>query len=113
MSWLDIKKKAREVTHQTFALPARFRPQSGGAEIPGTARLHYKRRTFGDLDREGFATVTEAVDYIIIDTRIFVGADEGDRVHFPDLNRTFRLDVADDSEDRIFIRWEVTEDSVP
>lgn len=113
MNWLETKQKAREVTHRTFALPAVFRPQSGGAGVPGTARLHYKMRTFGDLDREGFATVTEAVDYIIIDTRIFAGADEVDRVHFPQLNRTFRLDVEYPSEDGIFVKWEVVEDSRP
>ena len=112
MSWLDIKQKARETVHRTFALPAQFRPRAGGA-VDGTARLHYKVRTFGDLDREGFATVTEAVDYIIIDTRIFVGAEEGDRVHFPDLNRTFKLDVEGEAEDGIFIKWEVAEDAVP
>lgn len=108
MNWLEIKQRAREVTHRTFALPAEFRPRAGGA-IPGTARLHYKMKTFGDLDREGFATVTEAVDYIIIDTRIFVDAAEGDRVYFPQLNRTFKLEVRGDAEDDIFIRWEVSE----
>lgn len=108
MGWLEIKQKAREVTHRTFSLPAEFRPRAGGA-VPGTARLHYKMRTFGDLDREGFATVTEAVDYIVIDTRIFVGAEEGDRVYFPQLNRTFKLEVRGDAEDDIFIKWEVTE----
>lgn len=113
MGWLEIKQKAREVTHRTFAYPAEFRSRAGGAGVPGTARLHYKMKQFGDLDREGFATVTEAVDYIIIDTRIFAGADEGDRVHFPQLNRTFKLEVAGDAEDDIFIRWEVTEDSTP
>lgn len=112
MGWLEIKQRAREVTHRTFAYPAEFRPRAGGA-ISGTARLHYKMRTFGDLDREGFATVTEAVDYIVIDTRIFVGAEEGDRVHFPQLNRTFKLEVRGDAEDNIFIKWEVSEDSQP
>lgn len=108
MSWLDIKQKARQVVHNTMALPAQFRPQSG-ATIDGSARLHYKVRTFGDLDREGFATVTEAVDYIIIDNRVFVGADEGDRVFFPQLNRAFKLDVRGEAEDDIFVKWEVSE----
>jgi hypothetical protein len=108
MGWLETKQKARQVVHNTMALPAQFRPQSGGA-IDGTARLHYKVRTFGDLDREGFATVTEAVDYIIIDTRIFVGADESDRVFFPQLNRAFKLDVRGEAEDDIFVKWEVSE----
>ncbi len=112
MGWLETKQKARQTVHSTFALPAQFRPKVG-AVVDGSARLHYKVRTFGDLDREGFATVTEAVDYIIIDTRIFAGADEGDRVHFPQLNRTFKLDVRGEAEDDIFIKWEVTEDTVP
>lgn len=112
MGWLETKQKARQVVHSTMSLPAQFRPAAGGT-IDGPARLHYKVRTFGDLDREGFATVTEAVDYIIIDTRIFVGADEGDRVHFPQLNRTFKLDVKGEAEDGIFIKWEVAEDAVP
>ena len=109
MGWLETKQKARQVVHDTMFLPALLRSRTGGADVPGTARLHYKRRTFGDLDREGFATVTEDVDYIIIDTRIFAGADEGDRVFFPALNRTFKLETANDSEDGIFVRWEVKE----
>ena len=109
MGWLETKQKARQTVHSTFGLPAQFRPRSGGAVVDGTARLHYKVRTFGDLDREGFATVTEAVDYIIIDTRIFVGADEGDRVFFPQLNRAFKLDVRGEAEDDIFMKWEVSE----
>ena len=112
MGWLETKQKARQTVHGTFALPAQFRPRAGTV-ADGNARLHYKVRTFGDLDREGFATVTEAVDYIIIDTRIFVDADAGDRVHFPQLNRTFKLDVRGEAEDDIFIKWEVTEDTVP
>lgn len=112
MSWLDIKQKARGDVNRTFAIPAQFRPQSGGA-IDGTARLHYKVRSFGDLDREGFATVTEDIDYIILDTRVFIGAAERDKVHFPDLNRTFKLDVEHPNEDGIFVKWEVIEDSVP
>lgn len=108
MSWLDIKQKARQDVHRTFALPAQLLPRAGGA-VDGTARLHYKVRTFGDLDREGFATVTEAVDYLIIDTRIFAGVLEGDRVFFPPLNRTFKLQVEGEAEDGIFIKWEVEE----
>ena len=42
-----------------------------------------------------------------------VGIDEGDRVHFPQLNRTFKLDVKGEAEDGIFIKWEVAEDAVP
>lgn len=109
MGWLETKQKARQTVHSTFGLPAQFRPKSGGAVVDGTARLHYKVRTFGDLDREGYATVTESVDYIIIDTRIFVNAAEGDRVYFPQLNRTFKLEVRGCAEDDIFIRWEVSE----
>lgn len=109
MGWLETKQKARQTVHSTFGLPAQFRPKSGGAVVDGTARLHYKVRTFGDLDREGYATVTESVDYIIIDTRIFVNAAEGDRVYFPQLNRTFKLEVRGYAEDDIFIRWEVSE----
>lgn len=113
MSWLDIKQKARGDVNRTFAIPAQFRPAAGGAVIDGTARLHYKVRSFGDLDREGFATVTEDIDYIILDTRVFVGAGEKDRVHFPDLNRTFKLDVEHPNEDGIFVKWEVVEDANP
>ena len=109
MGWLETKQKARQVVHSTMSLPAQFRPRSGGAVVDGTARLHYKVRTFGDLDREGYATVTESVDYIIIDTRIFAGADEGDRMFFPQLNRAFKLDVRGEAEDDIFIKWEVSE----
>lgn len=112
MGWLETKQRARQTVHSTFALPAQFRPRVG-AVVDGTARLHYKVRQFGDLDREGFATVTEAVDYIIIDTTLFPGADEGDRVNFPQLNRTFKLEVQGEAEDGRFIRWEVVEDTVP
>ncbi len=108
MSWLDIKQKARQVVHDTMALPAQFRPR-GGAAFDGSARLHYKVRTFGDLDREGYATTTEAVDYVVIDNRLFPGADEGDRVFFPQLNRAFKLEVKGESEDGIFVKWEVKE----
>ena len=113
MSWLEIKQRARQKVHSTFALPAQLRPRGGGVVVDGTARLHYKVRSFGDLDREGFATVTEAVDYIVIDTRFFLGADEGDHVYFPQLNRTFKLDVKGEAEDGIFIKWDVTEVTAP
>ena len=112
MSWLDIKQKAREVTHRTFGIPAQFRPAAGGF-IDGAARLHYKNKMFGDLDREGFATVTEDVDFVVIDTRVFVNARDRDRIHFPNLNRTFKLDVEHPTEDGIFVKWEVIEENVP
>jgi hypothetical protein len=108
MGWHETKQKARGDVHRTFAHPAQFRPANGGAVVDGTARLHYKVRTFGDLDREGYATVTEAVDYVIIDTRIFAAA-EKDRIFFPQLNRAFKLDVAFEAEDGIYVKWEVTE----
>ncbi len=112
MSWLDIKKRAREITHATFGVPAQFRPATGGS-TDGAARLHYKNKMFGDLDREGFATVTEDVDFVIIDTRVFANARDRDRIHFPGLNRTFKLDVMHPSEDNVFVKWEVIEESVP
>jgi len=109
MNWLDIKKRARENVHGAFSLPALFRRKSGGAEISGTARLHYKVRKFGDLDREGYGTVVENIDSVVIDNRVFTDAKEGDRVFFPALNRAFKLDVRGESEDDIFVKWEVTE----
>lgn len=117
MGWLEIKQKARDVTHSTFGIPAQFRP-AGGVSSDTSARLHYKVRSFGDLDREGYATVTDDVDYVIFDTRDVLAKagrvpEEGDRVNFPALNRTFKLDVEHPSEDGRYIKWAVTEDSTP
>ena len=110
----EIRDASRAAVHAQFALPAVIANSEGSPIGAAAVRLHNTdSRAFGDLDREGFATVTEDVDYIIIDTRVFVGASERDRVHFPNLNRTFRLDVEHPSEDGIFVKWEVVEDSQP
>ena len=71
-------------------------------------------RTLGTFFELGTGNIAECMgftglDYIIIDTRIFAGADEGDRVFFPQLNRAFKLDVRGEAEDDIFIKWEVSE----
>lgn len=112
MGWLEIKQKARDVTHSTFGVPAQFL-LAGGVSIDTSARLHYKVRTYGDLDREGFATTVDDVDYVVLDTRDLLAkghvAEEGNRVTFPALGRTFKLDVEHPSEDGRYIKWAVTE----
>jgi len=112
MGWLEIKQRARDVTHTTFGIPALYRP-AGGVPTGTSARLHYKVRTFGDLDREGFATTVDDVDYVIVDTHDLlskgVTVSEGDYVDFPQLNRSFKLDVEHPSEDGRYVKWAVTE----
>lgn len=114
MGWLEIKQRARDVTHSTFGIPALFR-SAGGVSTDTSARLHYKVRTYGDLDREGFATTVDDVDYVVLDTRDLLAkgvvAEEGNRIFFPQLNRSFKLDVEHPSEDGRYVKWAVTEAS--
>lgn len=109
MGWLQIKQKARDDVHKTFEHPARFRPKNGGAEIPTLARLHYQMKQFGDLDREGFATITEDLNRVLIDTRVVADAQDGDKIYFPELKRLFQLSVKIGSEDDIYNKWDVIE----
>lgn len=112
-NWTEIKQRCRGIVHSTFGIPASFHARSG-TTIAGSARLHYKMKTFGDLDREGFAQIVEDIDYVVIDSRRFVCARERDKIHFPGLNRTFALQTKiDNSDDGIFVRWQVQEDRVP
>lgn len=112
MGWLEIKQRARDVTHSTFGIPALFFP-AGGVSVDTSARLHYKVRTYGDLDREGFATTVDDVDYVVIDTHDLLAkgvvAEEDHRIKFPQLNRAFRLDLEHPSEDGRYVKWAVTE----
>lgn len=111
MGWLEIKQKARDVTHTTFGVPAVL--LAGGVSTDTSARLHYKVRTYGDLDREGFATTVDDVDYVVLDTHDLLAkgriVQEGQRVNFPQLGRTFKLDIEHPSEDGHYVKWAVTE----
>jgi hypothetical protein len=66
MGWAEIRKKARRVTHSTFALPAVY-TSPAGVETPCMARKHNSMKTFGDLDREGFAVNIEDVNQVVFD----------------------------------------------
>jgi hypothetical protein len=106
MGWPQIKQKARDDVHRTFVWPALFLTTPTPVEIG--VRVHYRVKQFGDLDREGFATVVEDVNFIILDSRE-CSAVEGDLISVPLLNRTFKLAVQHPSEDLIYNKWEVTE----
>lgn len=108
MGWQEIKQKARDDVHRTFVLPALF-TRGMDAAVPCNARMHYKVRRFGDMDREGFATVVEDIDYVILDTRELAMIVENDTIEFPGIGRLFKLTIREPWEDQTFQKWQVTE----
>jgi hypothetical protein len=67
--WANVRKKAREVVHGTFSLPAFFSSKDGTVvDAAINVRLHNKLERFGDLDREGYARVIEHVNQIVFDS---------------------------------------------
>lgn len=105
MAWPQIKQKARDSVHQTFLWPAIF--QGKGNPTIGV-RVHYRVKQFGDIDREGFATTMEDVNYLIVDSRE-VDVVENDRIFVPLLARMFKCVVLIANEDGIYNKWEVIE----
>lgn len=95
--------------HETFSWSANYRRASGGATISDiNVRLHLRNKQFGDLDREGFATVIESVDHVVLDTLEVPNPKRGDVAFVIDLNTSYRLETADPHDDGgEFQRWEV------
>ena len=91
-----------------YAIPAATPISAAEFAIPKKV-MENRKFPFWRIIGDGLQPLRAEFDYIIIDTRIFAGADEGDRVFFPQLNRAFKLDVRGEAEDDIFIKWEVSE----
>lgn len=67
MDWAETRQAARRVVHDTFRLPAVYTSRAG-VVTPCFVRMHNEMKSFGDLDREGFAQREEEINRIIFDS---------------------------------------------
>lgn len=106
MGWAETRAKARSVVHSTFSLPAVY-TSPDGVPVACMARKHNNMKTFGDLDREGFALNIEDVNQVIFD-KLEVAPQRKGVVDFgPGQGRFDIVNILPDSTDN-FLRVEVT-----
>jgi hypothetical protein len=106
MDWAQVRRKARRVVHDTFAISAVYSSPLG-VETPCKARMHNELQVHGDLDREGFSQVIENDNRVILDGLVVTPEKHG-TILFTDYNVTFEIvNILPDSTDE-FRRVEVT-----
>jgi hypothetical protein len=90
MGWAEIRQRARRTVHSAFSLPAIYYPPDGSPGVSCSARMHNEMRTFGDLDREGFAQNIEDVNQVIFDA-LEVEPEKKGRIDFG-TGKVFRIE---------------------
>lgn len=106
--WDATKIRAREAVHRQFARSAVYR--SAPNEIVSTpvlARRHTKQNVIGDLDREGYATVMQDVNAVVLDN-LEVQPVQGALIEFVADGAKFRIENVENSDDGRFVRCPVT-----
>lgn len=83
MGWKEIKERMRRTVHDTFAMPAVYRSKDGRTVTNCAVRLHREQKTFGDLDREGFARMIATDNQVVID-RLELRVQMGGTIDFGD-----------------------------
>ncbi|AAQ63356.2 hypothetical protein Nazgul56 [Burkholderia phage BcepNazgul] len=106
-----LKALVRQTVHDTLAVSALYADPVTGAQTPLTARFHTKMALVGDLDREGYARMVEGINYLVFNkpevTSLGITLQRDGSVTFPDYGFTFRLDVEDDTDNFVDIKWSV------
>lgn len=111
MPWDEIRAEISTACHEQFGIPALYYRYSSlpGPVIPASVdvRLHSRHIRTGDLERDGYAEVTEEVERIVF---LREQLDAPIARSTVDVNgRYFRLDVQDSRSDETISVWDVTE----
>lgn len=106
--WNEVKSRAREAVHRTFARSAVYRtaPDAEGS-VNITARRHTKQQIIGDLDREGYARVLQDVNMVVLDLTEIVPANGG-HITFNADGDEYLIEAIEHSDDGRFVRAQVT-----
>lgn len=105
--WDQVKIRMREDVQRTFARSAVYRvTPNAGSSININARRHTKQQIIGDLDREGYATVLQDVNAVVLDLSE-VSPVRGALITFQQGDK-YIIENVEHSDDGRFVRCPVT-----
>jgi len=106
--WDSVKLSMRETVHSTFARSALYRTAPGvGSGTAILARRHTKQQIIGDLDREGYATVSQDVNAVVLDLTEITPV-RGGHITFVSDSSEWLIEYVEHSDDGRFVRCPVT-----
>lgn len=107
----EYKALCRQTVHDVLAVSALYSDSTLSQPVPITARYHTKLALMGNLDHQGYAQVIEGLKYIIFNrpevTSLGLTLRQRGTVTFPDYGISLVLDVLDEHDDQIEIKWSV------
>ncbi len=111
-NFAELKTLCRQTVHDYLAVSALYKDDSLAEPVAITARFHTKLVLSGDLAGTGYAQVIEGAKFVILNrpevTSVGITPQRGATLTFVDYGITVCLDVLDEADGPIEMKWAVT-----